>query len=473
MRAFFFLEHLMSKSTSLLARLFSRGQGGPLVSQIYSRAINRPLLVEPGMAETLIDGWLHGRVDAGPAGEPREVMEKVGHIAVLDVSGPLVSRLADAPACGAAPVSYEGLMLAFDDLEADANITHIVLRMETPGGEAAQLFDTTDRMVELRKTKTLIAMVDDYAYSGGYGLAAACSEIWLTRTGGVGSVGVVIGHKDVSEKNAKEGVKWTYVHSGAMKVAGNPNEPLSDSARNFMQAESDRIHELFTSSVAAYRGMDVAAVRGTEAGLYFGQTAIDVGLADHLGTFRELMTELQGGTYTRRRASGQPVSSAAVNAQEPGQEDDEDISGAAVDEVATVEEEAAGAADAAAAQERAAAEAAATQPLDPALLAEQCAAAGLGAMTSLAIREKWTAFQMTAAADAAKEIRNLCTAAGMPQLAAGYINARSGVEVVRQELASRLQAGTSISSRQQADANTGASASGSIYAATYKRRNAR
>lgn len=29
----------MSKPTNLLARLFSRGQGGPLVSQIYSRAI--------------------------------------------------------------------------------------------------------------------------------------------------------------------------------------------------------------------------------------------------------------------------------------------------------------------------------------------------------------------------------------------------------------------------------------------------
>lgn len=464
----------MSKSTTLLDRLFRRGQGGPLVSQIYSRAINRPLLVEPGMAETLIDGWLHGRLDAGEGGEPRQVMEKVGHIAVLDVSGPLVSRLADAPACGAAPVSYEGLMLAFDDLEADANITHIVLRMETPGGEAAQLFDTTDRMVELRKTKTLIAMVDDYAYSGGYGLAAACSEIWLTRTGGVGSVGVVIGHKDVSEKNAKEGVKWTYVHSGAMKVAGNPNEPLSESARNFMQAESDRIHELFTSSVAAYRGMDVAAVRGTEAGLFFGQAAIDAGLADHLGTFRELMAELQGGTYTRRRASIQSGAAAGVTAQEPEQEDDDGASRTAESEGAAADDGAAGAAAAAAAaQEQAAAEAAAHQPLDPALLAEQCSSAGLGDLTSLAIREKWTASQMTAAADDAKEIRNLCTAAGMPQLAAGYINARAGVEVVRQELASRLEGGTKISSRQLADANTGASASGSIYAATYKRRNAR
>ena len=46
----------MPKPTNILARLFSRGQGGPLVPQIYSRVINRPLLVEPGMAEALIEG---------------------------------------------------------------------------------------------------------------------------------------------------------------------------------------------------------------------------------------------------------------------------------------------------------------------------------------------------------------------------------------------------------------------------------
>ncbi|QEY62534.1 S49 family peptidase [Metapseudomonas lalkuanensis] len=465
------------KPTNLLARLFSRGQGGPLVSQIYSRAINRPLLVEPGMAETLIDGWLHGRLDAGEGGEPRQVMEKVGHIAVLEVSGPLISRMVEAPPCGTAPVSFEALNLAFDDIEADANITHVVLRLETPGGEAAQLFDLTDRMAGLRQTKTLIAMVDDYAYSGGYGLAAACSEIWLTRTGGVGSVGVVIGHKDVSEKNAKEGVKWTYVHSGALKVSGNPNEPLSDDARAFMQVESDRIYDLFTTSVATYRGMDVEAVRATEAGLFFGQSAIDVGLADHVGTFRELMTELQGGTYTRKRqvtaAGGASVESEEVVVDDLPAEQAEEGDGAGAVEVdpdsevaGTVEETQESTAEGDAA-------AAADQPLAADAIAEQCQANGLSSMTATAIREKWTANQMAAAVARANEVRNLCTAAGMPQLAAGYINAATGVEVVRQELASRLAKGAQLSNRQSAGNDREAKGRTTTYAAVYARRNAR
>ncbi|MCO6057314.1 S49 family peptidase [Pseudomonas sp. MOB-449] len=463
------------KPTNLLARLFSRGQGGPLVSQIYSRAINRPLLVEPGMAETLIDGWLHGRLDAGEGGEPRQVMEKVGHIAVLEVSGPLISRMVEAPPCGTAPVSFEALNLAFDDIEADANITHVVLRLETPGGEAAQLFDLTDRMAEMRKTKTIIGMVDDYAYSGGYGLAAACSEIWLTRTGGVGSVGVVIGHKDVSEKNAKEGVKWTYVHSGALKVSGNPNEPLSDDARAFMQVESDRIYDLFTTSVATYRGMEVEAVRATEAGLFFGQTAIDVGLADHVGTFRELMTELQGGTYTRKRqvsaAAGASVEAEEVVVDElPAEQTEEGDSAGAVE--ADSESEVADSVEETQESEGEAA-AAADQPLAAAAIAEQCQANGLSSMTATAIREEWTASQMAAAVARANEVRNLCTAAGMPQLAAGYINASTGVEVVRQELASRLKTGNQVNTRLKADKPAGATASSSPYAAIYARRNAR
>ncbi|MBV2132042.1 S49 family peptidase [Pseudomonas sp. MAP12] len=424
---------------NLLSRLFSRGQGGPLVPQIYSRVVNRPLLVEPGMADALIDGWLRGGVEAGSGGEPRQILERVGHVAVLDVSGPLIARAVE-PVCGASPVSYEGLMLAFDEIEADANITHVVLRMESPGGEAAQVFDLTDRMAELRSRKTLIAMVDDYAYSGGYAIAAACSEIWVTRTGGVGSVGVVIGHRDVSEANAKAGIKWTYVHSGALKVSGNPNEPLTEEARSVMQGESDRLYDLFTTSVAAYRGMAVGAVRATEAGIVFGQNAIDAGLADHLGTFRELMSELQGGSYTRKRL--QQIASApkveanpatvelAAEAGEGGQLESDPAS----EIPGTVE--------------------ATAEPMDFAALAEQCQQHGLSAITATAIKERWTASQLEAAVERADEIRSLCTAAGMPQLSVEYIASGSGVEVVRQELAARLAQGPNLSNRQPAGSTT-------------------
>lgn len=449
----------MQKPTNILARLFSRGQGGPLVSQIYSRVINRPLLVEPGMAETLIDGWLRGGVDAGQGGEPRQVMEKVGNIAVLDVSGPLIARAVEDPMCGTAPVSYENLMLAFDDIEADANITHVVMRLQTPGGEASQVFDLTDRMASMRGSKTLIAMVDDYAYSGGYGIAAACSEIWVTRTGGVGSVGVVIGHKDISEQNAQKGVRWTYVHSGAMKVAGNPNEPLSEEARAFMQAESDRIYDLFTGSVATYRGMELDAVKATEAGLFFGQQAVDIGLADHVGTFRDLMAELQGGSYVRKRVQASSTTSTTVEAVDLAPGVDADLQ----DEPSQ---------DTPPADEPADSQTATDEPLDAAAIAEHCLANNMAGLTAAGIRAQWTLTQMEAATSRVREVRSLCAAAGLSQLAENYINAGTGVEVVRQELASRLSAGPHLSNRQQAG-NREAASPASTYAAVYARRNAR
>lgn len=458
----------MSKPTEILSRLFKRGQGGPLVQQIYSRVVNRPLLVEPGLAEALIDGWMRGGLEAGDGGQPRQVMEKVGHIAVLEISGAMTARAMEAPMCGTAPVSYEGLMLAFDDIEADANITHVVLRMETPGGEAAQVFDLTDRMAKLRKSITLIAMVDDYAYSGGYAIASACSEIWLTRTGGVGSVGVVIGHRDVSEANAKAGIKWTYVHSGAMKVAGNPNEPLSEDARGFMQDESDRLYEMFTSSVASYRGLTVDQVKETKAGLLFGEAAITAGLADHMGTFRELMAELQGGTYVRKRVAasndGAHVEHAPLTAAElstieeaEGEGTDEELGDQQVDDIETVVVD----------------EPAPDEPIEPSALAEQCQAAGLSALTATAIKERWTASQMAAAVQRSQEIKNLCTAAHMPQLAANYISAGTGVEVVRQELAGRLAGGPNLSTRHSASNQREAQGQTTTHAAIYARRNAR
>ena len=65
------------------------------------------------------------------------------------------------------------------------------------------------------------------------------------------------------------------------------------------------------------------------------------------------------------------------------------------------------------------------------------------------------------------------TAPGLPQLAAGYINAATGVEVVRQELASRLTQGPQLSNRQPAGNPREAKGRTSNYASVYARRNAR
>lgn len=301
----------MANNVGILARLFGRAQQpAPVVSALFANAIGHPLLVHPQMGEQLIGGYLHGAVDARPplvavgelAPEYKDaatgVVTQGRSVAVLNVSGALVNRF-DGGMCDPGPLSYEELTAAYNSALADDRFEAIVLRLETPGGMASGLFDYADRInatnAKSGGAKRVIACIDDYAYSAGYGIAAACDEIWITRTGGAGSVGVIAYHYDQSGYDAKIGLKVTPVYSGEHKADMSPHAPLGDSTREWLQGRMDSMRGMFAESVAKYRGMDVAAVLATEAQVYQGAEAIAIGFADRLGTFADLMRELAYG----------------------------------------------------------------------------------------------------------------------------------------------------------------------------------
>ena len=67
---------------------------------------------------------------------------------------------------------------------------------------------------------------------------------------------------------------------GARKADGQPVIPLSDPAREALQADIDTVGELFVNSVAYYRGIAPARVRATEAAMFLGQAGVKAGLVD-------------------------------------------------------------------------------------------------------------------------------------------------------------------------------------------------
>src|SRR5690606_33365251 len=124
----------------------------------------------------------------------------------------------------------EQLGAELEELVADRSVSAIVLRIDSPGGLASGLFDFTDRIFEARQTKPIVAVVDDIAYSAAYAIAAAAEKIYVSRTSGVGSVGVVGYHVDRSEADAAEGLKVTAVYAGAHKIDFSPHFPLTEAA---------------------------------------------------------------------------------------------------------------------------------------------------------------------------------------------------------------------------------------------------
>lgn len=308
----------MTSKPGLLARIFNRGSSAPVVASLASAVLNQPLLVQPIIGEALVGGYLEGRVTSadsvlkaerletaggsgsGSAGETVSVAAPV--IGVINLSGAMVNRPMPG-ASGPGPVSYAAVRAAFDDLLEDQAVSSIILRLDTPGGMAAGCFDLVDHIYKARGRKPIYALVDDAAYSAGYALASACDEIWISRTGGVGSVGVVCFHYDWSGNNAQIGVKVTPLFAGARKIDLNPNFPLSEEAQAAAQQDLDGLHAMFVDTVARNLGMDAGVIRETEAACYRGQAAVDVGFATRLGTWHDLIDHIgaAGATSTQDR----------------------------------------------------------------------------------------------------------------------------------------------------------------------------
>jgi signal peptide peptidase SppA len=156
------------------------------------------------------------------------------------------------------------------------------------------------------------------AYSGGYLLGSACSELVVSQTSGVGSIGVIASHMDRSKMEEGMGVKVTTVYAGAHKNDMSPHEPLTEQSLKYLNDVVQESYQLFTSAVAEYRGLSVQQVMATEAGLYRGQQGINAGLADRLQSPQQAVDDLSH-SVALSRSTRQPgrlaVRAAALNFQ--------------------------------------------------------------------------------------------------------------------------------------------------------------
>ena len=293
---------------------------------LAARVIGTPLLVESGRLETIlavlgnrIDLSADWRLEAVDGREksieaPSSSLKSPGSslsvtpngIAVIPIQGTLVKRGSHLNAPSGL-MSYDAIEEMILNAATDPKVRGILLDVDSPGGEVGGVFDLADLIHEAREVKPVWAVADD-AFSAACLLASAAERIYVSRTGGVGSIGVIAVHVDESEKDAREGRRYATVFAGDRKADLSPHQPLSDDARQRLQAEVDRLYAMFVASVARFRGLDASAVKATEAALFFGQNAVSIGLADRLGTFRDALADLSALLAQPRKLPRTPMS---------------------------------------------------------------------------------------------------------------------------------------------------------------------
>jgi len=261
---------------------------------LASRLYGTPLLIARSKLDVILSvlGLRIGLPDveaAVPAVMPAspEVAAPPG-ITVIPIHGTLVRRTLGLEAASGL-MSYGEIGARLDAALADPAVSGILLDVDSPGGEAGGVFELAERIRAVDAVKPVWAIAADSAFSAAYAIACAASHLAVTRTGGVGSVGVIAMHVDQSVRDAQQGYRYTAITAGRHKNDFSPHEPLDHEALVRLQAEVDRLYGLFVGHVAAMRGLDPDAVRATEAGLFFGEQAIGSGLADAVASRDQLL----------------------------------------------------------------------------------------------------------------------------------------------------------------------------------------
>ena len=220
------------------------------------------------------------------------------HTAVIEIKGEIADG-ADA----SAEFINAALKAAFEDDGAKA----VVLLINSPGGSPVQAGMMNDeiRRLKAQYKKPVYAVVGETCASAAYYIAVAADQIFVDKASIVGSIGVLMDGFGFTGWMEKLGVERRLLTAGENKGFLDPFSQQTDKQRAFAQAMLNQIHQQFISVVKAGRGERLKETPEMFSGLFWtGQQAIDLGLADKLGTLdyvaREVVKQEDIVDYTRR-----------------------------------------------------------------------------------------------------------------------------------------------------------------------------
>ena len=206
-----------------------------------------------------------------------------------------------------AEASAENIMSSMRLALEDSGSKALVLLINSPGGSPVQAGLINDEIVRLRAlhNKPIYAVVEESCASAAYYIAAAADQIYVDKASIVGSIGVLMDGFGFTELMNKLGVERRLMTAGANKGFLDPFSPQTEQQRKHAQAMLDQIHSQFIEVVKKGRGDRLKETPEMFSGLFWsGQQAVDLGLADSLGSLdgvaREVVKAPDVIDYTQR-----------------------------------------------------------------------------------------------------------------------------------------------------------------------------
>jgi protease-4 len=314
------IERLLDRRFEEITHAISEGRQMP-PKEVRDAIDRAPHGAREAVAEGLLDGvcyedelpqWLgpegrRARLSEWGAARRRLLMpyrrRPRRRVGLVDVSGAIVrgkSRrlLVPLPFLGREQAGNESVVAALRVAEKSRRVTAVLLRVESPGGDALAS-DLIWREVErIGAKKPVVVLMGNVAASGGYYVSAPASHVVARRNTVTGSIGVLTVRPVAGGLYEKLGINPAAVDRGARAGLLDPSRRPTPDELRVLERQIRLVYDEFKDRVARGREIEPTGLEEIAGGrVWTGEEAREIGLVDEIGGFREALrkaTELGG-----------------------------------------------------------------------------------------------------------------------------------------------------------------------------------
>lgn len=223
-------------------------------------------------------------------------------VAVINMHGPIIPRASLFSEMSGA-TSVESLALDLTTALEDPSVTAIVLNVDSPGGQVTGVSELAAMIAEYKKKKPICVFAEGLCASAAYWISSAASEIVVANTAMAGSIGTVM----VADTRRREGE----VQIVSSQSPHKRPDLTTQAGKSRVQALVDQTTDVFIDSVAKYRAVSRETVMKDfgQGDVLLGAKAVKAGMADRVGSFEGLISDLQSG-YVPKPRKPEPKSTA-------------------------------------------------------------------------------------------------------------------------------------------------------------------
>ena len=244
----------------------------------------------------------------------RSVMIRDG-TAVIPLHGPIAAR-SDLFTFFLGGTSLSDLAKDFQTALDDDQVKAILFDVDSPGGVALGPAEMADAIFKARGKKPIWSYVGRNCSSAAYWIASATEKIIANPSALLGSIGVVT-TIPVQEQPDSEGYKNIEIVSSNAKQ--KRPDPRTEEGMTEIKRELNDLESQFIEAIARYRNVTVNTVKNDfgQGGVLIGKNAVASGMADSLGSYEEVIAELNQKISTNKQINfmtKETIERSAINA---------------------------------------------------------------------------------------------------------------------------------------------------------------